>query len=94
MCISVSQLVRTIGTAVFAGMAVFAGITVVICLRHLSIISSWQAMRAHYGEVDGKLYMPCMPVFGCILVYIYILICGHKASICSGIGGDTIHVGS
>ena len=50
MCISVSQLIRNIGIAVFAGMAaltgiagftgivIFAGLAVLACLRYLNII--------------------------------------------------------
>ena len=40
VCISVSQPVRNIGIAVFAGITVFAGIVAFACLRHLNIITS------------------------------------------------------
>ena len=54
MCISVSQLVRNIGITVFAGI-------VFVRLWRLNVIT-WQAKRAHSGEVDRKL--PRMPAPG------------------------------
>ena len=45
MCISVSQLVRNIGIAVFADIAVFTGIAVFALLQHLNVITSSLAVE-------------------------------------------------
>ena len=65
MCISVSQLVRNIGIAIYDGLAVF------VRLRRLNVIIWWWAKWTLNGEEEGKLRIATLPY----VVFVFVCVC-------------------